>query len=976
MTLILTVSIFSLCLLMGQAFAGTPERAQAAYDAGEWDKAHELVLRGLEKIPEDPHLRFLLMELELIDLRREGNARGYLDFITKWKSGPLVEQAQIELNHLLFEITMVKDTVHSWARYAQNNPDTPLGRVAAFEEERRAWEEAEKSGSESAYKSFYANYPESPYAMAAKDRLADIAWVDVVTSNTGQAYLDFLLSYPKSVLAIEAARRSEDLIWADAMDANSIEAWRQFRQVFKDTERGAQALEREIEISWLGTLNKHQVSNYRQYELDYSQTPEALDAEVREWDLYHFERNLFEHELKTSIKRAHRQEDGSYTLWFDVLNDKNDLVGGLQKSNFKVYDAGYRGEVLELLGMEHSRPIDVVFVVDISGSMVDEIEGVKDGIARFASLMKLRSRDMRLGLVTFIEEVFESNGRKPTHSVPGGRLTADVPTFLRWVERIDTNKLGSKEHHFLALEMARRLPLRKDAQKVFVLLSDEDVAYDSKFRRSQIIRNMLADDIMVYTVTPEYVNFKQVADQTYGKWFELPQRGSFAPTMNTIAQKLSKQYKMTYRRPLEAPAVRGDLDVVIRIRTDHSWLVDASGHDGVLVFDAKDSSKAYFLLSNGGLQCSDNGGVKWKDCGTGLPLGSQLKALVTDGRLKAVTSDGTVMVSDDFGQSFESFEVGEGATSMAIEAWGGTLFVSDDGSLHSVIENIKLKVHRSDNGGMIGSISAHPVEPLAIYVTDNGEAFRTVDGGKSWDSVNWQHSPPVGFAYHPSRSGLVFAWNESGLSRSLDNGANWHALDSSVAEITQLLFDPTVRRMILAITANGVLGSDDLGRTWFDQNSGLKEIPKGGTVSPKGKIVLNLSSGQSGLTPVANREFIFSQLYYASGATRPGRALLPHLDELALQLKRDSSLILRIEGHADSDGASAMNQTLSEKRADWVAKYLSDRGVPKSRLVAEGYGESRPLFDNKNPRTKSKNRRVELVLIRPSAPPPLTEDMR
>ena len=191
-----------------------------------------------------------------------------------------------------------------------------------------------------------------------------------------------------------------------------------------------------------------------------------------------------------------------------------------------------------------------------------------------------------------------------------------------------------------------------------------------------------------------------------------------------------------------------------------------------------------------------------------------------------------------------------------------------------------------------------------------------------------------------------------------------------------MLFDPTVRRMVLAVTADGVLASDDLGRTWFDQTAGLTGIPEGGTVSPTGEVVLHVPGGQSGLTPVANREFVFSQLYYGSGAVKPGKALLPHLADLAAQMQRDRSLVLRIEGHADSDGSKKMNQKLSEQRAEWVADHLASLGVSSSRLVADGYGEERPLFANTSRRNKSRNRRVELVLVRPGSPPPIAEGMR
>ena len=105
-------------------------------------------------------------------------------------------------------------------------------------------------------------------------------------------------------------------------------------------------------------------------------------------------------------------------------------------------------------------------------------------------------------------------------------------------------------------------------------------------------------------------------------------------------------------------------------------------------------------------------------------------------------------------------------------------------------------------------------------------------------------------------------------------------------------------------------------------------------------------------------------------------ALLPHLNEVARVLRRDPTLTLRVEGHTDSDGAEEMNQQLSEKRAVWVMAYLSQRGVPQRQISTDGYGEHRPLFRNTSAFNKSRNRRVELILLRPHQPLPPAEGMR
>ncbi|MCL7979403.1 MAG: OmpA family protein [marine benthic group bacterium] len=67
-----------------------------------------------------------------------------------------------------------------------------------------------------------------------------------------------------------------------------------------------------------------------------------------------------------------------------------------------------------------------------------------------------------------------------------------------------------------------------------------------------------------------------------------------------------------------------------------------------------------------------------------------------------------------------------------------------------------------------------------------------------------------------------------------------------------------------------------------------------------------------------------------------------------------------VEGHTDDTGTDAINQPLSERRADAVAAYLQTQGVAASRLSTEGYGSSQPKYSNDTPEGQSKNRRVEL----------------
>jgi outer membrane protein OmpA-like peptidoglycan-associated protein len=68
-----------------------------------------------------------------------------------------------------------------------------------------------------------------------------------------------------------------------------------------------------------------------------------------------------------------------------------------------------------------------------------------------------------------------------------------------------------------------------------------------------------------------------------------------------------------------------------------------------------------------------------------------------------------------------------------------------------------------------------------------------------------------------------------------------------------------------------------------------------------------------------------------------------------------------VEGHTDSDGDQAHNQTLSEARAKSVMNKLISMGINGSRLKHKGFGESKPIDNNNTPEGKANNRRVEFI---------------
>ena len=74
--------------------------------------------------------------------------------------------------------------------------------------------------------------------------------------------------------------------------------------------------------------------------------------------------------------------------------------------------------------------------------------------------------------------------------------------------------------------------------------------------------------------------------------------------------------------------------------------------------------------------------------------------------------------------------------------------------------------------------------------------------------------------------------------------------------------------------------------------------------------------------------------------------------------------LIEVQGHTDDSGSEEFNMALSEQRANVVRDWLAAKGIASDRLVAKGYGFSRPIADNRIRTGRQANRRVQFVILR------------
>jgi outer membrane protein OmpA-like peptidoglycan-associated protein/tetratricopeptide (TPR) repeat protein len=104
-------------------------------------------------------------------------------------------------------------------------------------------------------------------------------------------------------------------------------------------------------------------------------------------------------------------------------------------------------------------------------------------------------------------------------------------------------------------------------------------------------------------------------------------------------------------------------------------------------------------------------------------------------------------------------------------------------------------------------------------------------------------------------------------------------------------------------------------------------------------------------------------IFYDFGKATLRDESITELSRVLSMLKETPSLKIEISGHTDNIGSDQSNQKLSQARAQSVVDYLTSKGVAKSRLVAKGYGESKPVATNETEEGRQINRRTEFKIL-------------
>jgi outer membrane protein OmpA-like peptidoglycan-associated protein len=162
-------------------------------------------------------------------------------------------------------------------------------------------------------------------------------------------------------------------------------------------------------------------------------------------------------------------------------------------------------------------------------------------------------------------------------------------------------------------------------------------------------------------------------------------------------------------------------------------------------------------------------------------------------------------------------------------------------------------------------------------------------------------------------------------------------------------------KLILDNTKNYSLEVIAEGYMPYDQSLEFTE-----TNELKSPMVLNIELSPLGI----GDRFEINDLFFVQSRSEILPESLSTLDNLALILRNNPTMIVELGGHTDNIGSKKANLQLSKSRAESVKDYLVGLGIKEARLKVTGYGSKFPKTKNSDPESRKHNRRVEVKILK------------
>jgi OmpA-OmpF porin, OOP family len=166
---------------------------------------------------------------------------------------------------------------------------------------------------------------------------------------------------------------------------------------------------------------------------------------------------------------------------------------------------------------------------------------------------------------------------------------------------------------------------------------------------------------------------------------------------------------------------------------------------------------------------------------------------------------------------------------------------------------------------------------------------------------------------------------------------------------------PDTRAMGIVVTGKAVKGNREI---WVE----VFPAPGSYTLTVVEKKEMQQEVAATDMLEALNKDgYVALDIHFDTGKATIKDESQPVVAQIVELLKGTPDLRLSIEGHTDNVGDAKSNKSLSDQRAKSVMEAIVQAGIDRTRLSAVGYGQEKPVADNRTEEGRAKNRRVELV---------------
>ena len=251
-------------------------------------------------------------------------------------------------------------------------------------------------------------------------------------------------------------------------------------------------------------------------------------------------------EIEITVRNVEITKFPEIKIIIEAYNRLGEPLDSLSAESLFVYENGVPKKVLKVqkIPVADKVAVDFVFLMDITGSMQQNINQIRSNVQNFTNQLNKRGIDYRLGLILFADDVTRTF--QPTSS---------VYEFMNWLSTVKAfGGNDEKENALEALnEAASNIKYRDEANRVAVIVTDapyhqrgENGNGTTNWTTESITEKLIKKEVRLFSIVPpKLTNYQNISRKTRGNYFDID--FPFSTILDNFSSQLTNLYILTYR---------------------------------------------------------------------------------------------------------------------------------------------------------------------------------------------------------------------------------------------------------------------------------------------------------------------------------------------------------------------------------------------------------------------------------------------